>query len=73
MIRPFFPDSGSSIATFSADTAFIMNGREAVEFARKQVGFEGLMLDPDGRFLPLPLFYLSDVIEIVDNYEGEEK
>lgn len=49
-----------------------MGGREAVELARKQDGCEGLMLDPDGRFLLLPLFYLSDVIEIVDNYEGEE-
>ena len=50
-----------------------MNGRDAVELALKQDGFGGLMLDPDGRFIPLPLFYLSDVIEIVDNYEGEEK
>ena len=50
-----------------------MNGRDAVELAKKQDGLEGMMLDPDGRILPLPLFYLSDVIEIIDNYEGEEK
>ncbi len=50
-----------------------MNGRDAVELALKQDDFEGLMLDPDGRFLPLPLIFLSDVIEFIDNYEGEEK
>ncbi len=50
-----------------------MSGHDAVELAREQDAFEGLLLDPEGRFLPLPLFYLSDVIEIIENYEGEEK
>ncbi len=47
-------------------------GRFAVNLAHEQDGTDGLMLDPEGRFIPIPLEYLDEVIQITDDYKGEK-
>lgn len=48
------------------------DGRFAVKLAHEQDGIDGLMLDPEGRFIPIPLEYLDEVIQIIDNHKGEK-
>ena len=48
-----------------------MSGQDAVVLAHEQNDCDGLMLDPDGRFLPLPLFYLDELIEMRKENKGE--
>ena len=48
------------------------DGRFAVKLAHEQDGIDGLMLDPEGRFIPLPLEYLDEVIQIIDDHEGSK-
>ena len=48
------------------------DGRYAVKLAHEHDGIDGLMLDPDGRFIPIPLEYLDEVIQIIDNHKGEK-
>lgn len=48
------------------------DGRFAVKMAHEQEGIDGLMLDPEGRFIPIPLEYLDEVIQIIDDHKGEK-
>ncbi len=48
------------------------DGRYAVNLAHEQDGIDGLMLDPDGRFIPIPLEYLDEVIQIIDDHKGDK-
>ena len=48
------------------------DGRSAVKLAHEQEGVDGLMLDPEGSCIPIPLEYLDEVIQIIDDYKGEK-
>lgn len=47
------------------------DGRYAVKLAHEHDGIDGLMLDPEGRFIPIPLEYLDEVIQIIDDHKGD--
>ncbi len=48
------------------------DGRFAVKLAHEQNSIDGLMLDPEGRFIPIPLEYLDEVIQIIDDHKGDK-
>jgi len=48
------------------------DGRSAVNLAHEYAGIDGLILDPEGRFIPVPLEYLDEVIQIIDGHKGEK-
>ncbi len=48
------------------------DGRYAVKLAHELDGIDGLMLDPEERFIPIPLEYLDEVIQIYDDHKGDK-
>ena len=48
------------------------DGQGAVSMAHEQMGIDGLVLDPEGSFIPVPLKYLDEVIQIIENYKGDK-
>ena len=49
------------------------NGHGAVSLAHEKNDIEGHVIDPAGSFIPVPLTYLDEVIQIIDNYKGDKK
>ena len=67
---PVYAEKSSMPAPYRS-SCLTTDGRSAVKLAHEQEDIYGLMLDPEGRFIPIPLFYLDEVIQILDGHKGE--
>lgn len=48
------------------------DGRGAASIVHEQGNIDGLMLDPEGTFIPVPVEYLDNVIQLIDDYKGDK-